>query len=218
MDKTSELVVILSKFFKWNKARLTCFTNMLMVLFIVRTVNLSEIALAMDTQAKVSSRYKQIQRFFKYFVFDYDEIARWIFWLFGIKDKKVYLVIDRTNWCWGKQGINIFMLSVICGNIAIPIFWTLLPKKGSSSFEEQKKLIMRFINAFKRKNILGLLADREFGNADLLGWLRKENIPFYIRIKNEARVKENLKDKNAWSIKERARNNLDTHVTNGEIV
>jgi len=32
-------------------------------------------------------------------------------------------------------------------------------------------------------------------------WLRKENIPFYIRIKNGALVKENRKDKNAWAIK-----------------
>lgn len=55
----------------------------------------------------------------------------------------------------------------IKSKIAIPIFWNILPKKGSSSFEEQRALIMRFINAFKKKNILGLLADREFANADL---------------------------------------------------
>lgn len=201
MDKTSELVGILNKFFKWNKARLTCFTHMLIALFIVRTVNLSEIALAMDTKAQVSSRYKQLQRFFKYFIFDYDEIARWVFWLFGMKGKKVYLAMDRTNWCWGKSGINVFTLSVICGNVAIPIFWHLLPKKGNSSFEEQRALITRFIRVFKKKNILGLLADREFGHGDLLRWLRKENIPFYIRIKNGALVKENRKDKNAWAIK-----------------
>jgi hypothetical protein len=201
MDKTSELVDILSKFFKWNKARLTCFTNMLMALFIVRTVNLSEIALAMDTRAQASSRYKQIQRFFKNFVFDYDEIARWVFWLFGIKGKKVYLAMDRTNWCWGKLSINVFTLSVLCENIAIPIFWEVLPKKGNSSFEEQRALITRFIRIFKKNNILGLLADREFGHSDLLRWLRRENIPFYIRIKNGALVKENRQDKNAWAIK-----------------
>ena len=129
MDKTSELSGILSKFFRWNKARLTCFTHMLTALFIVRTVNLSEIALAMGTNAKTSSRYKQLQRFFRYFIFDYDDIARWVLWLFGMKGKKIYLAIDRTNWCWGKLGINIFTLSVICGSVAIPIFWSILPKK-----------------------------------------------------------------------------------------
>ena len=45
------------------------------------------------------------------------------------------------------------------------------------------------------------MADREFGHSDLLRWLRKENIPFYIRIKNGALVKENRKDKKAWAIK-----------------
>jgi hypothetical protein len=118
-----------------------------------------------------------------------------------MKGKKIYLAMDRTNWCWGKQAINIFTLSVICGSVAIPIFWSILPTKGNSSFEQQRALITRVIGIFKKKNILGLLADREFGNGDLLRWLRKENIAFYIRIKNGALVRENQKDKSGWAIK-----------------
>ena len=44
MDKTSELQGMLGKFLFWNKARLDCFTRMLLALFVGRTVNLSEIA------------------------------------------------------------------------------------------------------------------------------------------------------------------------------
>ena len=89
-----------------------------------------------------------------------------------------------------------------------------------SSFEEQRALISCFIRVFKKKSILGLLADREFGHADLFRWLRKENIPFYIRIKNGALVRENRKDKNTWTIKHafsylnnKEQNHLATTVT-----
>lgn len=198
MNKTSELAGILSKYFKWNKARLNCFTQMLIALFIVRTVNLSEIAVAMESKATISSRYKRIKRFFQQFNFDYVVIARWIFWLLDLKGRPVYLAIDRTNWCWGKQPINVFVLSVLYAGVAIPLFWRTLPKKGSSSFDEQQELIKRFIDTFKKKQIAGLVADREFGNGDLFKWLKKEKIPFYIRIKNGALVTE--KGKKNWPI------------------
>ncbi len=45
MDKTSELRGLLGKIFVWNKCKLDCFTKMLLALFIVRTINFSEINL-----------------------------------------------------------------------------------------------------------------------------------------------------------------------------
>ena len=67
MDKISELKGILGESLLWNKARLDCFVRMLIALFIVRTVNLSEIAVAFSSKASVSSRYKRLQRFFRKF-------------------------------------------------------------------------------------------------------------------------------------------------------
>lgn len=70
---------------------------MLLGLFAVRVVNLQEIALAFQSDAKVSSRYRRLQRFFSKFEIDYIKIARWIFKLFLKEGKKVYIIIDRTN-------------------------------------------------------------------------------------------------------------------------
>ena len=128
MDKISELKRILGENLPWNKARLDCFVRMLLALFVVRTVNLSEIAVAFSSKAEVSSRYKRLQRFFATFKIDYTVIARFIFKLFFPDSQKVYLTIDRTNWYWGKQKINIFMLGIAYEGIAIPLFWTCLPK------------------------------------------------------------------------------------------
>ena len=58
MDKVSELKDILGQYFIWNKARLDCFSRMLISLFTVRTVNLSEIAISLPSKANTESRYK----------------------------------------------------------------------------------------------------------------------------------------------------------------
>jgi 7-keto-8-aminopelargonate synthetase-like enzyme len=82
MKQISELIVSLNKHFKWNKARMFCFSTMLLALFAVRTVNLKEIANAFDSESQIDSRYKRLNRFFALFSIDYIAIARWIFKLF----------------------------------------------------------------------------------------------------------------------------------------
>ncbi|CAM4452793.1 MAG: hypothetical protein LEGION0403_FIIPPAGN_01221 [Legionella sp.] len=75
------------------------------------------------------------------------------------------------------------MLGVAYEGIAIPLYWTCLPKAGSSNIMEQKALINRYLKSFGSSQILGLLADREFGSGGLFNWLNRKKIPFYIRIK-----------------------------------
>lgn len=67
MDKVSELKAILGEKFAWNKARLDCFCRMLLALFKVRTINLSEIAVGFEAKASVTSRYQRLYRFFRQF-------------------------------------------------------------------------------------------------------------------------------------------------------
>lgn len=190
MNKVSELRNILSQNFDWNKARLDCFTRMILALFTVRTVNLSEIALAFPSKADVSSRYKRLQRFFRHFEINYTIIARWIFKLF-LSDKQIYLAIDRTNWFWGKTKINILTLGIAYEGIAIPLLWNLLNKAGNATAVEHEAIVQRFVGLFGKDCIAGVLADREFANGGLFSYLNKNQIPFYIRIKEDslARIK-----------------------------
>lgn len=180
----NELRNVLNVHFKWNKARITCFSKMIVGLFIVRTVNLAEIASAFEGKAKLLSRYRRLQRFFSGFVIDYEIIAKFIFTLF--KFDKVYLSMDRTNWKWGKSNINILMVAIVYKGIAIPIVWTLLDKKGNSRTSERIEIMQIFIKWFGKDCIAGLLADREFVGGLWLKWLIQENINFYIRIKDNS--------------------------------
>lgn len=179
VQKISE---VLNVHFNWNKARIVCFSKMIVGLFIVRTVNLAEIASAFEGKAKLLSRYRRLQRFFANFEIDYEVIAKFIFKLFEFK--KVFLTMDRTNWMWGKKNINILMLAVVYKGIAIPLVWTLLDKKGNSKTSERIEIIQIFIKWFGKGCIAGLLADREFIGGYWFRWLIQEKIPFYIRIKD----------------------------------
>lgn len=189
MKAISELRNSLNVHFEWNKSRMDCFVKMLLGLFVVRTVNLNEIAVCFRSYAKKDSRYRRLQRFFAYFKVDMCVLARWIFELFLLEKSTFYLAIDRTNWYFGKQKINVFMLSAVYEGIAIPLLWTLLPKAGNSCGREQIELLTRFTDLFGKHCIAGVLADREFGSGKLFNWFNQQNIPFYIRIKEGSLVK-----------------------------
>lgn len=188
MKDISSLLSSLNVYLRWNKARIECFAQMILGLFAVRTVNLQEIALAFKSDAQVTSRYRRLQRFFALFEIDYVKIACWIFKLCLQEQDKFYIIIDRTNWYWGKKKLNVFVLAVAYEGLAIPLFWTMLDKGGSSNCNEQKALIKKFLDTFGTDNIAGLLGDREFMNGKLFGWLSKKKIPFYIRIKDGSGV------------------------------
>ncbi len=57
--------------------------------------------------------------------------AKAIFKLFSFKD--IELIMDRTNWKFGKTSINFLVLSVNWKNLAIPIYWIMLDNKGGNS-------------------------------------------------------------------------------------
>jgi hypothetical protein len=194
MDKTSELKAILGDFLKWNNARLVCFTQMLLALFAVRTVNLRELAVAFSSDALIDSRYKRLKRFFAGFKIDMDIIARWAFKLFFQPTEKLYLTIDRTNWFWGKAKINILTLGVAYEGVAIPLLWNFLDKAGNATAAEHQAILERFVNIFGKECIEGVLADREFASGDLFQWFNRNKIPFYIRIKEDSIVRIKNKD------------------------
>lgn len=184
MDHINELIDILNVSFKWNKARITCFAKMLLALLITRTVNLNKIACSMSGKADKASRYRRLQRFFAEVTIDFEMISSFIFRLFFVTNGNWYLTMDRTNWKWGKADINILTLGIAFKGIAIPIYWELLDKRGNSDTEERVALIQKFITRFGKSCIAGLLADREFIGQEWFSWLIKEQIPFWIRVKD----------------------------------
>jgi hypothetical protein len=102
--------------------------------------------------------------------------------LFGLK-KDLPLILDRTNWKWGKKDINIMFISVAYRGIGIPIFWQVSASSGSSSTTTRKQVLKAVLKKIGVIRIKAFLADREFIGEEWFRFLKKQKIPFIIRIK-----------------------------------
>lgn len=183
MDHINELSHILKGIFAWNKPRISCLAQLIIGLFIFRTVNLVELSQSFIGTASPKSNYRRIQRFFKQVTFENDLIPRFSAALFSPSSGAWHLSLDRTNWKFGKSNINILMLSLVWHGIAIPLMWSYLPKQGNSNPTERTALIKRFLKLFGHDKIASILMDREFAGKDWLGWLSSQDINFTVRTK-----------------------------------
>lgn len=102
MDHFSELSTILCYSLDWNKARVACLVQILSALFKVRSVNLTQIAAAFQSDASEASSYRRIQRFFKNFSFDLSFIVLIVSKLFLMNEAFV-LIMDQNQLEMGKK-------------------------------------------------------------------------------------------------------------------
>lgn len=96
---------------KINKARINLISMVILALCKVQTVSFHKLALAFEDKGHPDSSLRRLQRFMASFDLCSDLIAKIIFGLLPEKTN-LKLVIDRTNWEFGKQNINIFMLEL----------------------------------------------------------------------------------------------------------
>ena len=95
------------------------------------------------------------------------------------------LVIDRTQW---KQK-NLMVLRLVWGTHALPIYWRLLGKNGSSNLGQQKKFISPVLRLLKPYPIV-LLGDREFQSVKLAKWLKQRGVDFALRQKKNTCISD----------------------------
>ena len=183
-NKVTILSDTLKEFFgdKMNLARIKFFGLFISALCKVQTVCFEKLACSFDTNVRVDSSLRRIQRFISEYSLDSDLIARFVFSL--LPHKPPYrLALDRTNWKFGSKNINILTLGIVYNGVAFPILFHMMPKFGNSSTRERIDLINRFITLFGSDNIECLLADREFVGHHWLEYLNKQCIEYHIRIR-----------------------------------
>jgi hypothetical protein len=184
-SKNSILFATLSSIFgdKMNLARIKFFGLFICALCKVQTVCFEKLATAFDTDVKVDSSLRRIQRFIAEYHLDTRLIARFVFSL--LPHKPPYrLTIDRTNWKFGTTDINILVLAVVYKGVAFPILYKMMPKSGNSSTRERIDLMEEFIELFGVDSIDCLLADREFVGQHWLNYLNHRHIRYHIRIRD----------------------------------
>ena len=105
------------------------------------------------------------------------------------------IIMDRTNWKFGKTPLNLLVISIVYEGIGIPIFWINLAKAGSSSTMHRIQVIAKIICSIGKKRIDSLLADREFIGQEWMRYLIDSGIPFVIRMKGNMLVGKSKRDR-----------------------
>jgi Transposase DDE domain len=148
----------------------------------IKKVSLEKLANALPIGIKFESRRKRVQRFLSlpYLTVEniwFPIVASFLETYFE-PEKIVYIAIDRTN--WGR--INLFVTSIIWDKRGFPIYFELLPKLGSSNFDEQKAHLSKTIPLFNNYKLC-VLGDREFCSVQLAKWLSEQALYFCLRLK-----------------------------------
>jgi len=88
------------------------------------------------------------------------------------------LILDRTNWKFGKKDINFLVLAAKVGSVTFPLFFSLLDHQGCSDFEQRQTLLEKFRKTFGFQFIRSFTADREFIGKEWIQYLCDHDIPF----------------------------------------
>ena len=153
-----------------------------------RQVRIERLASSFPYPIKCESRRKKIQRFLIL-----PRLSLPLLWFPLIKkiiatqfhkSDRLIITVDRTQW----KNNNVSMVSVIWKKRALPIYWLLLSKKGSSNFYEQIATIRPILRLLKGYNLV-VIGDREYRSTALALWLTKKKISFVLRLNKNTLIK-----------------------------
>ena len=157
-----------------------------------RQVRIERLASSFPYPIKCESRRKKIQRFLMS-----SNLSLSLLWFPLIKQiiasqykkgDRLIVTIDRTQW----KNNNISMVSVIWKKRALPIYWLLLYKKGSSNFYEQVATIRPVLKLLKDYKLV-VIGDREYRSTALALWLTKKKIDFVLRLNKNTKIRPRYK-------------------------
>ncbi len=198
MTNSSLLERTLAANLTWNTARIKFLAAFLIALTQTRSVNLVRLSAVFGSAAKPSSSYKRIQRFLRFFELPFPDLARLLVKLMKLTPPFI-LVIDRTEWKFGSVWHNVLTLAIVSDEVAIPILWRFLKRKGCSDDGEREELMRAYLRLFPLESIGYVCADREFASERWVAFLTQEKIGFRLRIK----ANHTLTDKHGKAMKAR---------------
>ncbi len=173
----------------------------------LKVVRLEELARRFPVPIQLRSRVKKIQRFLSLKQFNIKQLwfpilIAWIKQKYNSQEV-LYLVIDRSHdsriplrlapCALRRRGvarqwreINLLMVSIVYQQRAIPVYFTILGKKGNSNLAQQQQVLLPVFELLQDYKIT-VLGDREFCGVKLGRWLsqeRKVNLSLRLK-KNE---------------------------------
>lgn len=182
----------LRKHFSGDPRRIELMSKLVLAVTALCTVTYSKLALLINTEVKLESNVRRIQRFMCDYVFSQKSYVQLIWKLFVRPNNRVMLTMDRTNWKFGSKPINILTIGIAYNKVSIPLIWKVLPKNGNSNTKERielLELLQSLLKPEQLKQVRYLVGDREFIGKKWLAYLLEEvNFNFLMRIKKNTLI------------------------------
>jgi hypothetical protein len=97
-----------------------------------------------------------------------------------------FLLLDRTNWKYGKTHINLLVIGLLYRDVFIPLVWLDLGRAGNSNCRQRLDLVDKLLSWWPLTDVplpkLHIAGDREFIGFDWFKGLEKRGIKFVMRI------------------------------------
>lgn len=156
----------------------------------VRSANTMELASSLPVEAdRLDMRYQRVSRVLSNHHIDKDEvmkpIMKKIFKGVSNSGKTIILGIDQSK---VSDDLQLLMLSIRCGDRALPVAWCVKKTKGNIPFSEQKELL-KIVHAYVPKGAsVVLMGDRFYGTVDLIAACKGLGWDYRLRLKGNLRV------------------------------
>ncbi|GAA5504376.1 IS4 family transposase ISDge11 [Deinococcus xinjiangensis] len=103
---------------------------------------------------------------------------------------KLTSVMDRTSWKYGQTHLNVLVLAVWVGDLALQLAWKVLPHGGNSDMRTRMFLVGTLLRHLPARRWAVLIADREFIGQEWFSFLRDRGIKRCIRIRENTLIDE----------------------------
>lgn len=172
-----------------NQAQVITLKMLVWLLQSQKQVRIERLAATLPLLIQQNSRRRHLQRFLTL-----NALSVVLLWFPIIEEiltrqaktgSRLIIALDRTQW---KEN-NVLMVSVIYQKRALPVFWVLLDKDGSSNLAEQQKVLRPVFRLLKKYKLV-VIGDREFHSIELVNWLHSQNINFIFRQKQSTTFRE----------------------------
>ncbi|WP_019009221.1 IS4 family transposase [Deinococcus aquatilis] len=161
--------------------RLAVLAALILAMIEKRTVCLAQLVSCIRLVGTDETIYQRLKRFAQFAWTDQQLLTARLVLSHFRDDAELVLILDRTNWKWGKADVNFLILSVLWKSFSFPLAWQVLPHSGNSTTATRVALLESVLPLMQGKTV-ALLADREFIGKEWFQTLKRLGIKPTIRL------------------------------------
>lgn len=190
-DINKELELQLKAHFNCDKRRIKLIANLIIGLLKLTESSLSMWCKTLGGQRSLEARYKQLQRFARFFRFSARLYAQFIWQLYG-QNKVVYLTLDRSEWKMRGKWVQVIMVGIAHEGMSIPLLWQTLNGQGNTPRVVRQALLTCFDQwiDFGQGQQVWWVADREYIGKEWFEQITNRGMQFCIRLRKSAMVRQ----------------------------